>query len=167
MFLYFVTQVVVVKKFLKRAINLLHLLSFYFVISFLPRIFETPPFTLQRSRDNGWTILDYTPPINNFWSLHFGQKILQNSKYLNWIFRAKNQLKCVPQCLKITQIVILEFFNFGIFHQFLSNLTCLVTLFDRKFQFFKNSPNWTIFGIFNELLSTQNVNVARFARNVE
>ena len=26
---------------------------------------------------------------------------------------------------------------------------------------------WTIFGIFNELLSTQNVNVARFARNVE
>ena len=25
----------------------------------------------------------------------------------------------------------------------------------------------TIFGIFNELLSTQNVNVARFARNVE
>ena len=25
----------------------------------------------------------------------------------------------------------------------------------------------TIFGIFNELLATQNVNVARFARNVE
>ena len=36
------------------------------------------------------------------------------------------------------------------------------TLFDRKLQFFKNSPKWTIFGIFN-----QNVNVARFARNVE
>ena len=30
---------------------------------------------------------------------------------------------------------------------------------------FQNSPNWTIFGIFNELLTTQNVNVARFARN--
>ena len=28
---------------------------------------------------------------------------------------------------------------------------------------FKNSPKLTIFGIFNELLSTQNVNVARFA----
>ena len=38
------------------------------------------------------------------------------------------------QCLKITQNVAFEFFNFG---------------------------------IFNELLSTQNVNVARFARNVE
>ena len=46
-------------------------------------------------------------------------------------------------------------------------LTCLVTLFDSKLQVFKNSPNWPFFGIFNELLSTQNVNAARFARNVE
>ena len=62
-----------------------------------------------------------------------------------------------------------EFLNFGIFHQFLSyfKLTCLVTLFDRKLQVFKNSPKWTILGIFNQLLSTQNVNVARFARNVK
>ena len=30
---------------------------------------------------------------------------------------------------------------------------------------FKNSPKRTIFGIFNELLYTQNVNVARFARS--
>ena len=49
----------------------------------------------------------------------------------------------------------------------LLKLTYLVTLFDRKLQVFKNSPKLTIFGIFNELLSTQNVNVARFARNVE
>ena len=49
----------------------------------------------------------------------------------------------------------------------LLKLTCLVTLFDCKIQVFKNSPKLTIFGIFNELLSTQNVNVARFARNVE
>ena len=39
-----------------------------------------------------------------------------------------------PQCLKITQKVAFEFWNFGIFY---------------------------------ELLSTENVNVARFARNVE
>ena len=45
-------------------------------------------------------------------------------------------------------------------------MTCLVTLFDCKIQVFKNSPKLTIFGIFNELLATQNVNVARFARNV-
>ena len=31
----------------------------------------------------------------------------------------------------------------------LLKLTCLVTLFDRKLQVFKNSPKWTIFGIFN------------------
>ena len=30
----------------------------------------------------------------------------------------------------------------------LLKLTCLVTLFDRKIQVFKNSPKWTIFGIF-------------------
>ena len=43
-------------------------------------------------------------------------------------------------------------------------LTCLVTLFNRKVSFLKNSSKWTIF---NELLSSQNVNVALFARNVE
>ena len=46
-------------------------------------------------------------------------------------------------------------------------MTYLVTLFDCNFQVFKNSPKLTIFGIFNELLCTQNENVARFARNVE
>ena len=47
-------------------------------------------------------------------------------------------------------------------------MTCLVTLFEHNVQVFKNSPKLTIFfGIFIELLSTLNVNVARFARNVE
>ena len=46
-------------------------------------------------------------------------------------------------------------------------LTCLVTLFDRNLQLFKNSLKWIIFDIFNELLSSQNVNVVRFARNLE
>ena len=49
----------------------------------------------------------------------------------------------------------------------LLKVTCLVTLFDRKLQIFKNSPKWTIFGIFNLLLPIKNVNVARFARDVE
>ena len=53
----------------------------------------------------------------------------------------------------------LNYFTFGIFHQ----LTCLVPLFDRKFQFIKNSPKLTIFGIFNKLLSTQNVNLTSLA----
>ena len=49
----------------------------------------------------------------------------------------------------------------------LLKVTCLVTLFDRKLQLSKNSPKLTTFVIFNELLSTQNVNVARSAQNVE
>ena len=36
-----------------------------------------------------------------------------------------------------------------------------------KYQNGQNLANLNIFGIFNELLSIQNVNVARFARNVE
>ena len=60
----------------------------------------------------------------------------------------------------------ISYLNFGIFHQFfvLLKLTYLVTRFDRKLHVFKNSPKRNIF---NLLLSTQNVNVARFARNVE
>ena len=44
----------------------------------------------------------------------------------------------------------------------MSNLNLSILAFSTK-----NSSNWPIFGIFNELLSNQNVNVARFARNVE
>ena len=83
---------------------------------------------------------------------------------LNWIsiqfinveFRGWNSAAlCIPaHCLKIAQNVAFTFLSFGIFHQFLSYLkvTCLVTLFDRKLQVFKNF---------------QNVNIARFACNVK
>ena len=47
----------------------------------------------------------------------------------------------------------------------LSKLTCLVTLFDRKIQVFKNSSK--LAQIFNKLFSIQNANKSRFARNVE
>ena len=72
----------------------------------------------------------------------------------------------ISQCWKITQNVAYKFFNLGISINFcpiksdLSGNTA-------KLQGFKNSPKLTIFGLFNELLSTQNVNVFRFARNVE
>ena len=55
----------------------------------------------------------------------------------------------VSHCLKITQNVAFEFWHLPPIFVLLK-LTCLVTLFDRKLQFFKNSPNWTIFGIFNQ-----------------
>ena len=52
---------------------------------------------------------------------------------------------------KLLKMSHLNLGNFGIFHQFfvLLKRTCLVTLFDRRLQVFKNSPKWTIFGIFN------------------
>ena len=52
----------------------------------------------------------------------------------------------------------LNFHNYSILNNF---LFYLVTLFDLKL------VKLIIFGLFNELLSTQNVNVARFARSVE
>ena len=71
--------------------------------------------------------------------------------------------------IKIIQKPYLFIFEFSLFWKFWHfppifvqlKMTCLVTLFDRKLQVFKNSPNWTIFGIFNKLLATHNVNVAR------
>ena len=62
--------------------------------------------------------------------------------------------------LKITRDLAFEFLNFGIFHRFfLLKLTCLVTLFD--------STKLSNFGIFDELLSTQDIYLTRFACNIE
>ena len=60
------------------------------------------------------------------------------------------------QCLKILQIVPFEYFNIGIYHHFLYDKKCLVTLFSKTRQM-------DHFGIFSWTF----VNVARFARNVE
>ena len=65
----------------------------------------------------------------------------------------------------ICRIWIFEFWHFPPIFVLLK-FTCLATLFDCKLQVFKNSPKWTILGIFNQLLSTQNINV-NVARNVE
>ena len=62
-------------------------------------------------------------------------------------------------------IWMFEFWHFPPFFV-LWKVTCLVTLFDRKLLVVINRPNWPFFGIFNEFLSTQNLNVARFARKV-
>ena len=55
------------------------------------------------------------------------------------------------QCLKITQKVAFSIFQFWDFPPMfvLLKLTCLVTLFDRKFQIFKKSLKLTVFGIFD------------------
>ena len=78
-------------------------------------------------------------PILYFWSTFI------YSKCLIWIF----------QFLHFPSIFVLL------------KLACLVPLVDGKIQVFKNSPKLAIFGIFDELLYTQNANVVRFARNVQ
>ena len=50
--------------------------------------------------------------------------------------------------MKITLNVAFEFWHFSPIFVLLK-LTCLVTLFDRKLQVFKNSPKWTTFDIFS------------------
>ena len=67
--------------------------------------------------------------------------------------------KPIAQCLKITQKVAFEFWQFPPFFVTLK-LTWLVTLFDRHLQLFKNSPILAIFGIFNDFLWAHNQNVA-------
>ena len=86
------------------------------------------------------------------------RQIIKKGRTLDLLTLFENCSKC--------RIWIFEFWHFPPIFVLLK-VTCLVTLFDRKLQVFKNSPKWIIFGIFNQLLSTQNVNVARFARNVE
>ena len=82
---------------------------------------------------------------------------MMTSCFISTLF--ENYSKC--------RIWIFEFWHFPP-NFVLSKLTCLVTLFDRKPQLFKNSPKWTNFGIFLlTFVSTQNVNVTGFARNVE
>ena len=57
-----------------------------------------------------------------------------------------------------------QFWHFPLIFVLLE-FVCLETLFDRKLQVFKNLSKLAIFSIFNELMPTQYVNVARFARH--
>ena len=66
----------------------------------------------------------------------------------------------------MTQNVSFEFWHFPPIIGLLK-LTYLVTLFDRKLQFLKTRQIGPFLAFLNELLSTQNVNADRFARNVE
>ena len=70
----------------------------------------------------------------------------------------ENHSKCL--------IWVFQFRHFPLIFVLL-RMTCLLTLFDRKLQIFRIFNKSTFLGIFNDLLSTQNANVIRFARKVE
>ena len=68
-------------------------------------------------------------------------KVVQNHKmeYKKFPLHIEEKYSCT-HCLKITQNVAFELWHFPPIFDLLQ-LTCLVTLFDRKLQVFKNSPN--------------------------
>ena len=79
----------------------------------------------------------------------------------------KSSKATFSQCLKITLNIAFDFLNFGIFYQVCpikSNLSGNTVWLQTSDSI---ARHLTVFGIFNKLLSSQIVNVARFARNVE
>ena len=81
-------------------------------------------------------------PSYPFW--HSNSWINRVQKWF-WTFFATDTLfENYSKC----RIWILQFWHFPPIFVLIS-LTCLVTLFDRKLQVFKNSPKWTIFDLFN------------------
>ena len=67
-------------------------------------------------------------------------KVVQNHKmeYKKFLLHIEEKYSCT-HCLKITQNVAFELWHFPPIFDLLQ-LTCLVTLFGRKLQVFKNSP---------------------------
>ena len=79
-------------------------------------------------------LVDGAINLKQLWAIQFFEKY---HHHYNTVF--KNYSKC--------HIWVFQFWHFPPIFVFLK-LTCLVTLIDRKLKVFKNSPKWTIFGIF-------------------
>ena len=95
---------------------------------------------------------------------------IESWRISNLEIKASNHPKIPPNAIfnchhTVWKLLKMSHWNFSIF--VVEKLTYLVTLFYRQIRVFPDSPKLTILGSFNELLSTPNVNVARFARHVE
>ena len=102
--------------------------------------------------------------------VNFGEFLKTWSLRLNSVTRQVifNRTKIGRKKPKLPKMSYLTYLIFAFSTTFCPmKIDCLATLFDRKLLVSKNSPKWIIFGIFHQLLATKNVNVARFARNVE
>ena len=100
---------------------------------------------------------------NNGSCMHFISIFWQEKRRLKPL--EKGSMTVIPpvhSVLKSPKMSHLIFFNFGIFHQF---LTCLVTLFDLKHQVYKNSPKYFEMNHFWHFKLT--FDHSNFARNVE
>ncbi len=127
---------------------------FFFTIVIDPPNCSSPPRTCQHQhcrstmKTSSWVKVSiqtsHFPFDKKSLSYDILTRLLKTSSFQWCFFRS---ITPFPHCLKITQNVAFEFWHFPPNFDLLK-LTCLVTLFDRKLQVFKNSPHWTIFGIF-------------------
>ena len=133
-------------------------------------IFSTSLMGIEKSRlspnsemKSRWLSLHHFGKISIFLPKTFYD---QNLIFETWNWKLTSEdLFTVFEKSPICLIWVFQFWHFPPIFVLLK-LNCQVTLFDYKLQVFKKSSKWTIFGIFHELLSPQNINVARFARNV-
>ena len=102
--------------------------------------------------------------VNSEWPANF----ITNQLIATVLPDFNNKLR-ISQCLKIAKNVAFEFLCLGIFTNFCSIKIDLSgnTVWPQTSTFQKNRQTWLFFCIFSELLCSQNVNVARFARNAE
>ena len=114
--------------------------------------FMIPAFWIDLLMKSQWVKMTQNLPRFLAWKFKlfsniFVTKFKSKFKLTNSYFLCKIENSTFAHCLKITQNIAFEFWHFPPIFVLLK-LTCLVTLFDRKLQVFKNSPKWTIFGIF-------------------
>ena len=128
---------------------------------YVKRIFQiqTQIEIFKHPQASGNIFMSFTPPENK--SGNLSNQFKQHKIWTDHKMSLKNKKKKRTQFFEITEKSKCPIWIFQLWHFppifVISKVTCLVTLFDRKIQVFKNSPKLNIFGIFNELVSTQNV----------
>ena len=83
-------------------------------------------------------------PVQMKWRLNFLDLVLYVRLIVITLWKKKSYLKPFGVSHSVWKSPKMSHLSFSILA-----FSCLVTLFDSKLQFFKNSLKWTIFGIFN------------------
>ena len=107
---------------------------------------------LSSPRTSEWKSIIRKLKLNSTAHCQYVMDTITPSSLLKSSFNCCTVFENYPKCL----IWNLKFWHFPPIYTLLK-VTCLVTLFDRKLQIFKNSPKWTIFGIFKMLNETFSV----------
>ena len=91
-------------------------------------------------------LTDFYHFFGEFFTYSGNSWLLMIKRSVKKIGRKSNSMEVYPPISKTASMhIVWKLLNMS----HLNLWTCLVTLFDCKLQVFKNSPKWTIFGIFN------------------